>query len=310
MILIYSHDACMDHDPGPSHPENPGRLHSIIDALQHPSVKPLMRWETAPRGTNAQVLLVHSQDHLDVVLELQAQVEPNTRRSLDPDTILSEDTLEATLRGVGAACAGVDELLAGRAPEVFCLVRPPGHHATPERSMGFCVFNPIAIAALYAQQAGLTRVAVVDFDVHHGNGTQDCLQGRKGMLFISTHQSPHYPGTGSASENIPGNILNLPLRAGTTDAEYRACFTKEVLPALDAFKPELLLVSAGFDAHRDDPLGGLLLDDSTFAWLGQTLRAVAEKHCGGRLLSVLEGGYNLSVLGRSVAAYLLATAKA
>jgi acetoin utilization deacetylase AcuC-like enzyme len=304
MILIYSHDSCLEHDPGPNHPENPGRLHSIIDALQDPVVRPHLRWLQAPRGTEAQVLLAHTQEHLDVVLDLDSEVLDNTRRSLDPDTVMSDSTLEAAMRAVGAACEGVDDLLQGRATEVFCLTRPPGHHATPDRAMGFCVFNQIAIAAFHAQRQGVERVAVVDFDVHHGNGTQDCLTGKPGMLYLSTHQSPHYPGTGLAQDNRPGNIVNVPLPSGTIDAEYRARFTQEILPVLDEFHPQLLLVSAGFDAHRDDPLAGLRLDESTYAWLGTTLRSVAQKHCDGKMLSVLEGGYNLSALGPSVAAYL------
>jgi acetoin utilization deacetylase AcuC-like enzyme len=304
MILIYSHDSCLEHDPGPNHPENPGRLHSIIDALQDPAVRPRLRWLQAPRGTPAQVLLAHAREHLDVVLDLDSAVREDTRRALDPDTMMSASTLDAALRAVGAACAGVDDLLAGHATEVFCLTRPPGHHATPERAMGFCVFNQIAIAAFHARNRGVPRVAVVDFDVHHGNGTQACLLGKHGMLYVSTHQSPHYPGTGLARDNLPGNVFNLPLPAGTGDAEYRARFTREILPVLDEFRPRLLLVSAGFDAHRDDPLAGLRLDESTYAWLGATLRELARKHSDGRMLSVLEGGYNLSALGRSVAAYL------
>ncbi|MDR0779225.1 MAG: histone deacetylase family protein [Pseudomonadales bacterium] len=310
MILIYSHDSCLQHDPGPKHPENPGRLHSIIDALQAPALRPQLRWLQAPRGSEAQVLLAHTQEHLDVVLDLDSNVLDGSRRALDPDTILSDSTLDAALRAVGAACEGVNDLVSGLATEVFCLTRPPGHHATPTRAMGFCVFNPVAIAAFQAQRKGVQRVAVVDFDVHHGNGTQDCLSGKNGLLYVSTHQSPHYPGTGLAHENRPGNIFNLPLPAGTTDASYRARFTAEVLPVLDAFRPQLLLVSAGFDAHRDDPLGGLCLDESTYAWLGATLRAIAQQHCQGRLLSVLEGGYNLSALGPSVAAYLSGQAPA
>lgn len=304
MIQIYSHDSFMEHDPGPTHPENPGRLHSIVDALQDPRVKPLLAWQTAPRAEESQVLLAHSEEHLKLVTQVAAEARDDARRSLDPDTVMSASSFDAALRAVGAAVAGVEDLLAGRTREVFCLARPPGHHATPERAMGFCVFNQVAIAAFHAQRRGVERVAVVDFDVHHGNGTQDSLSGKPGMLFISTHQSPHYPGTGQPHENRPGNILNLPLVAGTDDLTYRQLFSEQILPDLEAFRPDLILVSAGFDAHRDDPLGGLRLDESTYAWLGTTLREVADKYCGGKLLSVLEGGYNLSVLGQSVAAYL------
>jgi acetoin utilization deacetylase AcuC-like enzyme len=187
---------------------------------------------------------------------------------------------------------------------VFCLTRPPGHHATPDRSMGFCLFNQVGIAALHAQrQHGVQRVAVVDFDVHHGNGTQDIFEGRENLLYISTHQSPHYPGTGSRQENLARNIHNVPLRSGTDHESYLRVFEDEVLPQLNAFRPDILLVSAGFDAHVADPLGGLALTETTYHWLGKKLKEVADRHCEGRLLSVLEGGYNLDVLGDSIAAY-------
>ena len=299
--LIYSHDDCAAHDPGPQHPENPNRLRVIRNSLQQSSLKHLLKWEEAPLGTREQVLLAHTSslwDHVNHTAPAEG------RAALDPDTIMSPGSLHAALRGVGAACAGVDALMQGEARHVFCLTRPPGHHATRDQSMGFCLFNHIAIAAIHAMQRhGIKRVAIVDFDVHHGNGTQDILMGHSGMLYTSTHQFPHYPGTGSQSENISGNIHNVPLARDTEDSQYQVVFTREVLPELLAFDPELLLVSAGFDAHRHDPLASLQLTEPTYRWLGRQLRALADRHCNGRLLSVLEGGYNPSVLGNSVAAW-------
>jgi len=302
MIHIYHHTDCLTHDPGATHPESPGRIRAILEALQNVPFREQLRYLDAPPGTAAQILLAHAPAHLRHVQELAPVA---GHRALDPDTILSPGSLAAALRGVGAACAGVDALLSGSTNHAFCLTRPPGHHATAARAMGFCVFNQVAIAALYAQQAhGLQRIAVVDFDVHHGNGTQDILRERAGLLYVSTHQSPLYPGSGTPDENLPGNIHNVPLPAGTGDSQYRALFTTQILPELEQFRPQLLLVSAGFDAHRLDPLAGINLVDATYAWLGGELRKVAAIHAGNRLLSVLEGGYNLQVLGASVAAYL------
>lgn len=300
---IYLHHDCLDHDPGPQHPESPGRYAAILQALRvaAPSL-PGLEWAQAPLGTHEQVLLAHDEAHWDYI---EAASPVAGRCSLDPDTHLSPGSRTAALRGVGAACAAVDLLLQHRHHHVFCLTRPPGHHATPERAMGFCVFNQVAIAALYAQkQHGVRRVAIVDFDVHHGNGTQDISLGRPDLLYLSTHQFPHYPGTGSRSENRAGNIHNIPLPTGTDDSAYRAVFMAEALPQLDAFAPDLLLVSAGFDAHSEDPLASLRFTDATYGWLGEQLAAVALRHCQGRLLSVLEGGYNLAALGRSAVAYV------
>ena len=302
MTYIYHHDDCLTHDPGEYHAENPGRLGAIMAELRNATFAKALEYVTAPLGTDAQILLAHTEAHLKLI---RASAPTEGRRALDPDTVMSPGSLNAALRAVGAACTGVDDLVQRRTRHVFCATRPPGHHATPNRAMGFCLFNHIAIAALYAmQQHHLQRVAIVDFDVHHGNGTQDILLGKEGMLYISTHQSPLYPGTGQTGENRAGNILNVPLPGGTDDASYRSVFSGEVLPVLDAFKPQLLLVSAGFDAHRDDPLACIALTEKTYHWLGRQLRAIADTHTGGSLLSVLEGGYNLEVLGPSVASYL------
>ncbi len=298
---IYHHDDCLQHDPGPQHPESADRLRVILDALKSAKFGSQLQFIEAPLGTEQQVLLAHAPHMWEAVLQTAPAA---GRAALDADTVLSPGSLTAALRGVGAACAGVDALMNGDTNHVFCVTRPPGHHATRDRSMGFCVFNQIAIAAKHArQQHGIERVAVVDFDVHHGNGTQDILRGETGMLYLSTHQFPHYPGTGSQAENRPGNIHNVPLASETEDTQYQRVFAREVLPELCSFEPQLLLVSAGFDAHRHDPLAGLLLTEITYRWLGRQMRQVADKYCSGRLLSVLEGGYNLKVLGASVAAW-------
>ncbi len=306
MTCIYHHDDCLTHEPGPFHAENPGRLNVIMAALRDAAFAPPLDYAAAPLGTDEQILLAHTRAYLDLI---KASAPTEGHRALDPDTVMSPGSLSAALRAVGAACAGVDDLMQGKTQHVFCATRPPGHHATPNHAMGFCIFNQIAIAALYAmKQHGLERVAIVDFDVHHGNGTQDILLGRDGMLYVSTHQSPLYPGTGQLEENREGNILNVPLPGGTGDRAYQNTFSDEIMPVLNAFEPQLLFVSAGFDAHKADPLAGIALTETTYRWLGQQLRAIANAHAGGKLLSVLEGGYNLDVLGPSVAAYIAGAA--
>jgi acetoin utilization deacetylase AcuC-like enzyme len=305
MIHIYHHNDCLAHDPGTGHAENAGRLGVIMAALRSAPFRDKLEYVAAPLGSDGQILLAHTPAHLALI---KASAPTEGRKALDSDTTMSPGSLAAALRGVGGACLGVDELLAGKTKHAFCLTRPPGHHATPKRAMGFCIFNHVAIAALYAMhQHHLTRVAIVDFDVHHGNGTQDILSGKPGMLYLSTHQSPLYPGTGALSDNRPGNIVNVPLASGTGDGAYQAIFTDDVLPELHAFKPQLLLVSAGFDAHVSDPLASIALTEKTYEWLGRQLRELANTHAEGRLLSVLEGGYNLDVLGSSVAAYMAGT---
>lgn len=301
-IHVYTHDDCLQHEPGARHPECPDRLRAIRAALHGSDLPHAFRWLEAPLGTDAQVLLAHTAPYL---ARVKAHSPQTGTVALDPDTVLSPGSVHAALRGVGAACAGIDALLQGECHHAFVLTRPPGHHATPDQAMGFCVFNHAAITALYArQQYQLERVAVFDFDVHHGNGTQDILRGRSGLHYLSTHQSPLYPGTGFEAENLPANISNFPLPSGLSGDAYQQVFTDAVLPALQASRPQLLVVSAGFDAHLRDPLASLGLTEDTYGWLGQQLRTVADEFCAGRLLSVLEGGYNLSVLGSSVEAYL------
>jgi acetoin utilization deacetylase AcuC-like enzyme len=266
MTLIYHHNDCLSHDPGHFHAENPGRLSVVMAELRSAQFAKPLEYAAAPLGTDEQVLLAHTEAHLKLV---KANAPAEGRRPLDPDTVMSVGSLTAAMRAVGAACAGVDDLMQRKTQHVFCATRPPGHHATPNRAMGFCIFNQVAIAAIYAmRQYKLERVAIVDFDVHHGNGTQDILLGRQGMLYISTHQSPLYPGTGNVEENRDSNILNVPLVGGTGDASYQGIFADEIMPVLDAFKPQFVFVSAGFDAHKADPLAGIALTEKTYKWLG------------------------------------------
>src|SRR5207302_3638214 len=219
------------------------------------------------------------------------------------DTVLSPQSGEAALRAAGAVCAAVDAIMAGDGANAFCAVRPPGHHAEPGRAMGFCLFNNVAVGALRARAAhGLGRVAVIDFDVHHGNGTQVAFETDDGLFYASTHQSPLYPGTGAANETGLGNIVNVPLRPMSGSSQFRTGVTHRILPALEAFRPELVLISAGFDAHRRDPLAQLMLDEADYTWITERLIELAYRHARGKLVSTLEGGYDLAALGTSAAA--------
>jgi acetoin utilization deacetylase AcuC-like enzyme len=299
--LLLTHPACLLHDTGQGHPERADRLRAIDDALAGDAFARLKR-EQAPRAALATIDLVHPHGYAEAI---HAAIPERGLAWLDPDTVVSPDSFEAALRAAGAAIYAVDQVVTGAAQNAFCSVRPPGHHAEPIRPMGFCLFNNVAIAALHARAAhGAERVAVVDFDVHHGNGTQATFGSDKNLLYGSTHQMPLYPGTGAASETGAGNIVNVPLNPGDGGAQFRAAFRSRILPALDAFAPDMLLVSAGFDAHRDDPLAQLDLVEADFAWVTQELLDMAAKHCGGRLVSTLEGGYDLDALGRSAAAHV------
>jgi len=301
--LLVTHPDCIAHDPGTGHPEAPERLSAILDIFKEPEFSAVLR-QDAPLGREADIALVHNPSFVSAVL---AAVPATGHAALDADTILSPGSGSAALRAVGAVTAAVDAVVAGRAQNAFCAVRPPGHHAEPTHAMGFCLFNSIAIAARHAQAShGLTRVAIVDFDVHHGNGTQTVAESDPTLFFASSHQYPLYPGTGAASETGLGNVVNAPLSAGSDGRVFRRAFETRILPALDAFAPDLLLVSAGFDAHRADPLAGLELEEADFAWVTARLMEAAERHCGGKLVSVLEGGYDLKALAGSAAAHLSA----
>ena len=303
--LTYTHDACLNHQPGPHHPESPSRLRAVLRALQAPEFEAL-QWRQAPLGTLAQLLLVHTAAYVDGV---QAASPAHGLRALDGgDTVMSPGTLEAVMRCVGAACAGVDAVVAGDARNAFCATRPCGHHAEADAAMGFCIFNQVAIAALHARHAhGLQRIAVVDFDVHHGNGTQHAFFDDADLFYGSSHQAPFYPGTGSRQETgVANNIVNIPLAAGCDSATFRARMRAEMLPALRRFGPELLVISAGFDAHHLDTLGGLGLIDADFHWITQALMTVADESAQGRVVSVLEGGYSLDGLASGTAAHVRA----
>lgn len=301
--LYYSHADFLLHDTGISHPESADRLRSIANALDTPEFSGLIR-TSPPLGTEQQIRLIHTQSHIDNVLNA---IPRHGLRYLDADTVLSPGSDEAALRAVGAACDAVDKILAGEADNAFCAVRPPGHHAESERAMGFCLFNNIAIAAEYARtKHQLKRIAIVDFDVHHGNGTQAAFYEQPAVFYASSHEVPHYPGTGYPSETGVGNIINVPLAAGESGLEFRQKYSRIILPALRTFKPELLLVSAGFDAHRDDPLASIGLVEDDYRWITQELMEIAGIYCGNKMISILEGGYNLKALGASAAVHVKA----
>ncbi|MFN0043029.1 MAG: histone deacetylase family protein [Alphaproteobacteria bacterium] len=299
--ILFTHPACLDHDPGAQHPENPARLAAILARLQAPEFAGL-EWREAPCAADAQLERAHPGLY---VRRLLGAVPPAGRVRLDADTILSPGSGEAALRAAGAVCAAVDAVLAGEAGNAFCAVRPPGHHAEPGRAMGFCLFNNVAVGAFHARAAhGLARVAVVDFDVHHGNGTQAMFERDSDAFYASTHHSPLYPGTGGAAETgVSSNILNIPLPPGSGSRDFRAAVESVLLPRLEAFAPDMVLVSAGFDAHAADPLAGLELATEDYEWVTGRLCALAGRCCKGRLVSTLEGGYDLDALADSAAAH-------
>ncbi|WP_271680289.1 histone deacetylase family protein [Thermomonas mangrovi] len=300
-MRVYTHEACLLHDTGPAHAERPERLRVVVDALRE--AYPHLDWRQAPIATRGQLLRVHSEHLLEAVLESN----PAELMQLDPDTVLSPRSAEAALRAAGAAVAAVDAVMIGAARRAFCAVRPPGHHATSDAAMGFCLFNSIAVAARHAIDAhGLERVAVVDFDVHHGNGTQAIFEHDRRVLYASSHQAPLYPWTGDRSETGAGNIFNATLPPGSDGALFRRIWGDRLLPAIDDFAPQLLLISAGFDGHRRDPLAELQLDAADFGWLSEALVALADRHCQGRVVSALEGGYDLDALAECSVAYLRA----
>ena len=296
--LLFTHDVCVKHHTGDYHPESPDRLRAVQAALDGHQFDDLDRRE-APLASRDHIALVHDPAYVDSVL---AAIPADGHRHLDPDTVISPASGDAALRGAGALVAAVDAIVGEQsAGNAFCAVRPPGHHAERARSMGFCLFNNVAIGALHARTAyGLQRAAVVDFDVHHGNGTQHMFEADKDLFYASSHQAPFYPGTGAASEVGVGNIVNAPLAAGAGSKEFRDAFERIILPGLRDFDPDILLISAGFDAHADDPLAQLRLTEADYQWVTHELLAAAEDCCEGRVVSVLEGGYDLGALARSV----------
>ncbi|MBM3544064.1 MAG: histone deacetylase family protein [Alphaproteobacteria bacterium] len=299
--LLLTHPACLKHDTGYGHPENADRLRAINDALAAPTFNALKR-EEAPLADLADIERVHPKAYVEMV---RASIPKRDHNWLDSDTIVSPGSWDAALRAVGASLHAVDQVMAGKADNAFCAVRPPGHHAEPSRAMGFCLFSTVAIAAEHARaKHGASRVAVIDFDVHHGNGTQAAFWTDKDLFYGSTHQMPLFPGTGAIDETGAGNIFNAPLKPGDDSAKFREAFETRILPALDAFAPDLILVSAGFDAHLKDPLAQLRLVEADFAWVTEKLLEAAAKHSGGRLVSSLEGGYDLDALAKSTATHV------
>jgi acetoin utilization deacetylase AcuC-like enzyme len=299
---LYTHAACLDHDPGRLHPERPARLEAVLAALEAPDFALLDRVE-APRAERAQLARVHDPDYVEMVLAAVPEV---GRADLDADTTLSAGSGEAALRAAGAVCAAVGAAVRGEAKHAFCAVRPPGHHAESDQALGFCLFNNIAVGAAEAKAQGLDRIAVVDFDVHHGNGTQHMFERDSQVFFGSTHQWPLYPGTGAAGETGIGNVVNAPLPPLSGSAEFRQAMAEKILPAIDRFRPDLIMISAGFDAHWLDPLGSLNLDEADYAWITGELCRLADRHAQGRVVSTLEGGYDLDALAASAAAHVKA----
>ena len=303
--LLYTHPSSLAHEPGPGHPESPARIRAILTALEREERKGglfgLERRE-APQATRAQIERVHSARFIEAIL---GAVPQSGYVRIDADTVMSPGSGEAALHAAGGACAAVDAVIAGEADNAFCALRPPGHHAEPERAMGFCLFNNVAIGARQALAAhGLARVSIFDFDVHHGNGTQAAFERDPAVQYLSTHQWPLYPGTGAREERGLGNIVNRPLPAGTGSREWRRVVEEDILPAIDGFAPELVMISAGFDAHIADPLAMLELVEADYAWVTERLVALARRHASGRVVSVLEGGYDLNALASSCIAHL------
>ena len=299
-LRIYSHPDCLLHANAASHPESPARLAGVLEAVRAAGLRGI-EWVDAPCATRAQLGLVHTAAHIARILDAPAEVP----RMLDGDTGMNAHSASAALRAAGAGCAAVDAVMLGQCERAFCAVRPPGHHATPDRAMGFCLFNSVAVAARYALEAhGLERVAIVDFDVHHGNGTQACFEEEPRVMYLSSHERGLYPNTGLAVERGVGNVRNLLLVPASGSETFRAGWRDVLLPLLDTFRPQLLLISAGFDAHRADPLGHLRLEAEDFAWITRELLSLALRHARGRIVSTLEGGYDIAALRESAVAHV------
>jgi acetoin utilization deacetylase AcuC-like enzyme len=303
--LLITHPCFTEHDTGLGHPERPDRMRAIDKVLAHETFDALKRAEAPLRAdVEEHIARAHPQSYIDAI----RQARPSSGHvHLDPDTVMSPGSWEAALRAVSAGLEAVDQVMdrSSGVRNAFCQVRPCGHHAETQRAMGFCIFNNVAVAGLYARaRYGAERIAVVDFDVHHGNGTQDIFWSDKDLFFASTHQMPLYPGTGALDETGVGNIWNAPLRPGDGGEQFRDAFRSRVLPALDNFSPDIILISAGFDAHEADPLANLRLKEPDFGWATEEICRIAERRAGGRVVSMLEGGYDLTALARSVAVHV------
>lgn len=304
--LFFTHPVCQDHDMGQWHPEAPARLKAILQALDQTPIAGLQRRE-APNAEIKHIEAVHAPYYVESIFDA---VPKTGHVNLDPDTAMNSASGAAALRAVGAICAAIDAVVGGEAHNAFCAVRPPGHHAETAAAMGFCLFNNIAIGAAYARAVhGIERVAMVDFDVHHGNGTQNYVFRYRDFFYASSHQWPCYPGTGMEHETgVFNNICNVTLRPGSASEPFRHAYLDRILPALRAFRPELILISAGFDAHVRDPLAQLRLETDDFEWVTREIVDIAEVECDGRVVSTLEGGYDLRALADSVVAHVRALA--
>lgn len=301
MLTAYlTHPVCLKHDMGEDHPECPARLHAIEDQLIASGLMQFLDQHQATKVTKEQLLRVHSEAYVDFVF---ARAPQTGLVQLDGDTAMNPYSLDAALFSAGAAINAVDMVMEKKSENAFCNIRPPGHHAGHGMAAGFCIFNNIAVAAAHAiSQHGLQRVAIADFDVHHGDGTENIFYDDPRVMLCSTFRHPYYPYSGANSGN--GHIINVPLKAGTSGPDFRAAVTHHWLPALEKFQPQMILISAGFDAHREDDMGGLALREADYAWVTEELKSLAARHAEGRIVSLLEGGYSLHALGRSVAAHI------
>ena len=295
-----THPSCLLHDMGPYHPECPDRLRAIGDRLIGSGLDVYLIHHAAPAAGDEALARVHGRDYINTIV---AESPKSGLHYLDPDTAMNAHSLSAARHAAGAVVLATDLVARGECRTAFCAVRPPGHHAERDRAMGFCLFNNVAVGAAHAMAVhGIDRVAIVDFDVHHGNGTEQIFEGDPRVLMVSTFQHPLYPYSGF--DHPAANMVNVPLSAGAGSAEFRAAVRDHWLPALERHRPQMIFISAGFDAHREDPLAGLEFADADYAWVTRELAAVAAKHAKGRIVSTLEGGYALSALGRSAAEHI------
>lgn len=300
ILTLYIAREGLEHQTGPGHPERPERLAEILSLLDQPPFAALPRVipDEAPLKL---IKRAHDPRYID---HLEESIPDHGQVYLDGDTVISTGSWSAALAAAGAVCQAVEDIAHGKTRRAFCAVRPPGHHAFPDHAEGFCLFNNIFIGALHAQAQGFKKIAIVDFDVHHGNGSDAMARIHDNVFYASTHQWPLYPGTGLRDDNLPGRILNIPMSAGDGSARFREIYEMEIFPAVKNFKPDLLMISAGFDAHRDDPLAQINLETADFGWITNELVKIANECCGGKIVSVLEGGYDLAVLSEGAGSHL------